>query len=125
MNKDDNKVVKLRQPSVPKARAVDAVSDVAITPRSFLTMSELEQDMFLKQLRERRLRAVEVMKQVEVAKQQANSVQAAYKLERKADQIQRQLDRINKGFEKLDELILSMRALSLQYTDVDITKTGD
>ena len=120
---DDNKVVKLHQPRVPsKARAADARLD-AITPRSFLTMSELEQDMFLQQLRDRRLRAVEVMKQVEHAKQQTNAAQASLKLERKADQIQKQLDKIDKAFERLDELVFSMRALALQYTDVDITKT--
>jgi len=125
MTKDDNKVVQLRQPRAPKARGAVPVVDAqnaAITPRSFLTMSELEQDMFLQQLRDRRLRAVQVMKQVERAKEQANDAQSSARIERKAEQIQKQLDKINVAFEKLDELIFSMRALSLQYTDVDITK---
>ena len=77
MSNDDNgKVVKLRQPQVNKpvagvgvgASSSGASVDEAINPKSFMNMSDLEQDMFLQQLRERRMRVVEVLKAAKAAK---------------------------------------------------------
>jgi hypothetical protein len=116
---DNNKVVKLRQPSVTAAAGV-CVDDTCITPKSLLNMTDLEQDMFLQQLRERRLRVVELMRQAAIAKQHTSSVAALMKLEKKQDQVERQLERTTKALEKLEELIYDMRALALQHTDIDI-----
>jgi hypothetical protein len=119
---DTNKVVKLRQPVGDANRAGVSV-DEAITPKSLLNMSDLEQDMFLQHLRERRLRVVELMRQATIAKQQATSVASLMKLEKKQDQVERQLERATKALEKLEELIYDMRALALQHTDIDIAHT--
>jgi hypothetical protein len=122
-NDDTNKVVKLRQPTAPQQGSSVGVSvDEAITPKSLLNMTDLEQDMFLQQLRERRLRVVELMRQATIAKQQATSVSALMKLEKKQDQVERQLERATKALEKLEELIYDMRALALQHTDIDIAR---
>ena len=119
MTKDDpSNVVKLRQPSTPAVAGV-AVDD-PITPRSLMTMTDLEQDMFLQHLRERRLRVVELMRAAEAAKQRASSVVTKMKLEKKGDQVEKQLERTTKALDKLEELIYDLRALTLQHTDVDI-----
>jgi predicted nucleic acid-binding Zn-ribbon protein len=119
-NGDNNKVVKLRQPQVNKPVAASSV-DEAITPKSLLDMSDLEQDAFLSSLRDRRMRAAEALRAAQEAKRYASSVQASVKLEKKADQVQRQLDRAGKALDKLEELIYDLRALTLQHTDMDIT----
>jgi predicted transcriptional regulator len=118
-NKDDtSKVVKLRQPAT--SVAAGAAVDGAITPKSLLNMTDIEQDMFLQQLRERRLRVVELLRQTAIAKQRATGVAVLMKLEKKQDQVERQLERTTKALEKLEELIHDMRALTLQHTDIDI-----
>jgi hypothetical protein len=119
MNDDDNKVVKLRQPK--SAGAV--MSDDPINPKSFLNMTDVEQDMFLQQLRERRMRAVETIKRAIADRANATSVAMALRMEKKHIQAQRQLDKVTKSLDKLEEYIFSMRALHLQFTDTDITKT--
>jgi primosomal protein N'' len=119
MTKDDpTNVVKLRQPTPTSAAGV-AIDD-PITPRSLMTMTDLEQDMFLQHLRERRLRVVELMRAAEAAKQRASSVVTKMKLEKKGDQVEKQLERTTKALDKLEELIYDLRALTLQHTDVDI-----
>jgi len=121
MTDDNNKVVKLRQPTV-KSSSAGASVDEAITPKSLLNMTDVEQDVFLNQLRERRLRAAELIKAAQVAKHQATSIASAIKIERKADQAQRQFDKASKALERLEELIYDLRALTLQHADIDITK---
>ena len=134
MSNDDNgKVVKLRQPQVNKpaagvgvgASSSGASVDEAINPKSFMNMSDLEQDMFLQQLRERRMRVVEVLKAAKAAKSQATSIAAKVKLERKIDQLEKQLERTTKALDKLEELVYDVRALTLQHTDTDITRVAD
>lgn len=120
---DKNKVVKLRQPSVSKPVAGVAV-DEAITPKSILNMTELEQETFLNQLRDRRMRAAQILKRAAEAKHQADTIASAIRLERKAEQAERQLEKVNKALDRLEEMIYSLRALHLQYTDTDITKSG-
>jgi hypothetical protein len=118
-NKDDkDNVVKLRQPVGNNTAGVRV--DDPIQPRSLLNMSDLEQDMFLQHLRERRLRVVELARAANVAKQRASSVSIKLKLEKKEDQVEKQLERALKSLDRLEELIYDMRALHLQYTDVDI-----
>lgn len=121
-NGDKNKVVKLRQPQVDKPVA-GAVVDEAITPKSILNMTELEQETFLNQLRDRRMRAAQILKRAAEAKHQADTIASAIRLERKAEQAERQLEKVNKSLDKLEEMIYSLRALHLQYTDTDITKS--
>jgi hypothetical protein len=117
---DDNKVVKLRQPQVtPKA---GVVVDDPISPKSLLNMTDVEQDMFLQQLRDRRLRAAEMIKQAQLAKHHATSIASSIKVERKAEQAQRQFIKASKALERLEELLYDLRALTLQHTDIDITK---
>jgi hypothetical protein len=121
-NDDTDNVVKLRQPVGNNSAGVgvdDADAD-AITPKSLLNMTDIEQDMFLQHLRERRLRVVELMRQAAIAKQHTTSVASLMKLEKKQDQVERQLERATKALEKLEELIYDMRALALQHTDIDI-----
>jgi len=129
MSNDDNgKVVKLRQPQVNKPAAgvgVGASVDEAINPKSFMNMSDLEQDMFLQQLRERRMRVVEVLKAAKAAKSQATSIAAKVKLERKIDQLEKQLERTTKALDKLEELVYDVRALTPKHTDTDITRVAD
>ena len=120
---DNNKVVKLRQPAVPTAAGVSV--DDAITPKSLLTMTDIEQDLFLQHLRERRLRVVELMRQAALAKHKITSAAALMKFEKKQDQVEKQLERSHKALEKLEELIYDMRALALQYTDIDIANVKE
>ena len=120
---DDNKVVKLRQHAVTSSAGVSV--DDAINPRSLLTMTDIEQDMFLQHLRERRLRVVELMRQAARAKQQITSAAALMKFEKKQDQVEKQLERTHKALEKLEELVYDMRALALQYTDIDFANVKE
>ena len=122
MADDNNKVVKLRQPQVNKPAAGVSV-DEAITPKSFLNMTQVEQDLFLQQLRDRRMRVVEVLRAATAARQLASSVAATVRLEKKAEAVQRNLDRATKALDKLEHSVYDLRALTLQHTDVDITKT--
>lgn len=121
MPDDKNNVVKLRQPTA-KSSSAGASVDEAINPKSFLNMTQVEQDMFLQQLRERRMRVVEVLKAAAAARQHASSVASTIKLERKAETVQRLLDRATKALDKLEEAVHGLRALTLQHTDTDITK---
>jgi len=118
---DDNKVVKLRQPQVDKPAAGVAADD-PINPKSILNMTDVEQDMLLQQLRERRMKAVEILKRADIARREATTVAIAIRIEKKAEQVQRQVEKADKALEKLEELIYGLRALALQHTDVDITK---
>lgn len=115
---DDNKVVKLRQPK--SAGAV--MSDDPISPKSFLNMTEIEQNMFLQQLRERRMRAAVVLQRAIADRANASSVAMAIRMEKKHDSVQRLLERATKAQDKLEEAVHAMRALHLQFTDTDITK---
>jgi len=120
MTDDNNKVVKLRQPTVTRAAGV--VVDDPINPKSLLNMTDVEQDAFLQTLRDRRLRAAELIKSAQQAKHHASSIASAIKLERKAEQAQRQYEKANKALERLEELLYDLRALTLQHADIDITK---
>ena len=92
---DNNKVVKLRQPQASPAAGVSV--DEAITPKSLLNMTDVEQDIHLQHLRERRLRVVELMREAARAKQHATSVSALMKLEKKEDQVEKQLETSTQG----------------------------
>ena len=120
MTDDNNKVVKLRQPS--KQAVAGVAVDDPIQPKSLLNMTDVEQDAFLQQLRERRLRAAEVIKAAQIAKHQASSIASAIKIERKAEQAQRQYIKASKALDRLEELLYDLRALTLQHTDADIGK---
>jgi len=113
-----NNVVKLRQPS----QVAGVVVDDPINPKSILNMTDVEQDVFLQQLRERRLRVVQVLKEAQRAKAQASSLASALRLEKKGEQVQKQLDKVTKAMDRLEELVYDLRALTLQHTDVDISK---
>ncbi len=123
MTDDKGKVVKLRQPAVTSAAGV-AVDD-AINPKSLLNMTDVEQEVFLNGLRDRRMRAAEQMRRAAHAKLQVTALAISIKLEKKADQVQRQYDKASKALDKLEELIYDLRALTLQHTDVDIAKVID
>jgi len=120
MTDGDNKVVKLRQPR-PKAVAGNAVDD-AITPKSFLNMTDVEQDVFLNQLRERRLKAAKLLKEAHIAKRHTESVNAMLRIDKKSAQVTSQLDKATKALDKLDQLLYDLRTITLQHTDIDITK---
>ena len=125
MAKDDNnKVVKLRQPQ-PKAVVGATASSDPINPKSLLNMTDVEQDMFLEELRQRRMRAVEILRQAALARQNAQSISNALKLERKAKQCEKELDKVTKSLERLEQALYDLRALTLQHTDVDITRAPD
>jgi len=121
MTDDKGKVVKLRQPTASSSSAGVAIGDV-INPKSLLNMTDVEQEVFLNQLRDRRMRAAEQMRRAAHAKLQVTALAISIKLEKKADQVQRQYDKANKALDKLEELIYDLRALTLQHTDVDIAK---
>lgn len=123
MTDDKSKVVKLRQPAVTSAAGV--VVDDAINPKSLLNMTDVEQEVFLNQLRDRRMRAAEAMRRAAHAKLQVTALAISIKLEKKADQVQRQYTKASKALDKLEELIYDLRALTLQHTDVDIAKVID
>lgn len=113
---DDTKVVKLRQPQTAAASDVDDV----ISPKSLLNMTEVEQNAFLDQLRERRLNAARMMKAANEARRHATTVASAVRLEKKAEQVLRQYERASNALDKLEESLFSLRALTLQHTDIDI-----
>jgi ABC-type uncharacterized transport system ATPase subunit len=120
MPKDDNNnVVKLRQ---PPAKVAGVGVDEAIQPKSLLNMTDVEQEVFLNTLRERRLRASQILKRAASVKRQADTVTNMIRLEKKTEQAQKQYDKASKAFDKLEELLYSLRAMALQHTDVDITK---
>lgn len=119
-NGDNGKVVKLRQPTQTRAAGVGV--DDPINPKSLLTMTEVEQNAFLQSLRDRRMRAVEALKSAAAARTHASTFMEAARLERKAEQVQRQLDKATKALDKLEEQLYGLRALTLQLTDMDISK---
>ena len=120
MTDDSNKVVKLRQPTQQSVAGVGV--DDPIQPKSLLNMTDVEQDAFLQQLRDRRLRASEMIKAAQLAKHHASSIATAIKVERKAEQAQRQYVKASKALDRLEELLYDLRALTLQHTDADIGK---
>ena len=85
-------------------------------------MTDVEQDAFLQSLRDRRLRASEMIKAAQVAKHQASSIASSIKLERKAEQAQRQYLIASKALDRLEVLLYDLRALTLQHADIDIGK---
>lgn len=125
MTDDNNNVVKLRQPPSTQTAAVAVGASDPIQPKSLINMTDAEQDMFLQHLRERRLRVVELLRAASAAKKEATTVAALVKLEKKQVQVTKQLDKATASLERLEELIYDMRALALQYTDIDITKVKE
>jgi hypothetical protein len=119
MSKDDNKVVKLRQ---PPAKVAGVGVDDAIMPKSFLNMTQVEQDMFLQQLRDRRLKAAKLLKEAHIAKRHTESVNAMLKIDKKSNQVTKQLEKAIKALDVLDVLLYDLRTITLQHTDIDITK---
>src|SRR6187402_1335569 len=106
MPKDDNNVVKLRQ---PPAKVAGVGVDDPIMPKSILNMTPVEQEVFLNVLRERRLRAAAVIKAAVHARHHADSVVTMMKLERKAELAAKQYERVSKAFDKLEEMLYSLR----------------
>jgi primosomal protein N'' len=90
-----------------------------ISPKTLADMTDLEQEMFLRVKRERRLRAAEAVKAANAAKAKANSLAGALKIEKKVDQLQRQLTKVDSAMDKMEELMHQLRALRLQYADDD------
>jgi hypothetical protein len=122
MTDDDNKVVKLRQ---PPAKVAGVGVDDPILPKSLLNMTQVEQEVFLAALQARRLRAAEIIKQAHVAKRQADSVANMVKIEKKAEQANKQYEKASKALDRLEILLYDLRALALDHTDVDITKVKE
>ena len=118
MAEDDKKVVPLR----PKSAA--ALVDEAITPKSLADMTELEQEMFLRTLRDRRLKASQILTAARAAKRHTATVQASVKLEKKIEAVQKQYDRVDAALNKLEDMLISLRALQLQLTDRTEVRNG-
>jgi hypothetical protein len=119
MTKDDNKVVKLRQ---PPAKVAGVGVDDPMLPKSLHNMTEVEQEVFLNSLRERRLRAAAIIKQAHIAKRQADSISSMVKIEKKAEQANKQYEKVDKALKRLEDMLYDLRAIALDHTDVDITK---
>jgi hypothetical protein len=60
-----------------------------------------------------------------VAKRQADSVANMVKIEKKAEQANKQYEKASKALDRLEILLYDLRALALDHTDVDITKVKE
>lgn len=86
-----------------------------IKPRSIVDMTDTEADAFLVALRERRLRAAEMIKQQKAAKAAVDSAVARQKIEKKIAQCERAEERLGVALDKLETLVFQLRALVLQH----------
>lgn len=84
-----------------------------IKPRSIVDMTDTEQDAFLLELRNRRLRAQQIIKEQREAAAAVESAKARDKIERKIAMCMRAEERVGKAIEKLEAELFSLRALVL------------
>lgn len=117
---DDN-IVKFTIKQNQQRQAAGLATD-PINPKSLLNMTEVEQELFLNNLRDRRIKAALIIAEADRVRTQASSLRSLAMLNKKQDQAQRQYDKASKAFDKLEQILYELRALSLQYTDVDITR---
>lgn len=120
---DNDNVIKLpvkghaKAPVQPQAAQAFSMSDAGpINPKSILDMTEVEQELFLRSLRDRRLKAAEAIANARAAKRQIANVQNNVRMEKKIEAVQKQHDRVATALAKLEEMVLSMRALQLHLT---------
>jgi hypothetical protein len=122
---DKNNVVKLRQPAVASkgATAAGVSVDDVINPKSLLNMTDVETGRIPAATPRTAYACCRSAACCSQNRARAESITAMVKLERKADQVEKQLEKATKALDKLEELIYALRALNLQHTDVDITQT--
>lgn len=85
-----------------------------IKPRSIIDMTDTEQDAFLIDLRNRRLRAQQLLKIAQEQKAAIASAAARMKIEKKAAMVARAEERVGAAIERLEEQLFQLRALVLQ-----------
>ena len=121
---DDTNVVRLKtkgavQPST--AQRSTASDDITIKPKSLLSMTDVELQAFLLQLRERRMKAVRVIKQAADASHSAKMLSNKDRMERKVAAAEKQLAKVDAALEKLEEYVRDLRAMQINYTNVPLT----
>lgn len=91
----------------------DTVPDF-IKPRSIADMTDTEADAFLVDLRNRRMKAQQLIKQQKEAKAAIASAAARAKIEKKIAQVERAEAKAGDAIDKLETLLFQLRALVLQ-----------
>ena len=124
---DKDNVVALRpvKPAQSKAAQAADVNAAPINPKSILDMTEVEQELFLRSLRDRRLRAVQLIEQARAAKRHIVNTQNNIRMEKKIEAVQKQHDRTAAALTKLEEMVMSMRALQLHLTPTSRVQHDD
>lgn len=103
----------LRRDAATAVPASDTIPEF-IKPKSIIDMTDTEADAFLVDLRNRRLRAQQLLKQANEQKAAIASAAARMKIEKKAAMVQRAEERVGAAIEKLEEQLFQLRALILQ-----------
>lgn len=78
-------------------------------------MSDTEVDAYLIGLRERRMAAQRVLHEANEKKKQINELANKLRLDKKCAQVQKQAETTEKHLEKLEQYVMDLRALRLQY----------
>ncbi len=108
---DDNNVISLVR---AKAENNDDFAEL-IAKKPFTAMTDNEQDMYLVQLREKRLAIAKHWEEAKAKKAELASVVARDKIERKIALTEKALERVDAAIEKAEKQIFDLRALRLQY----------
>lgn len=78
-------------------------------------MTDAEVDAYLIGLRERRMTAQRVLKEANEKKAAIQELANKLRLDKKCAQVQKQAETVEKNIDKLEQLIMDLRALRLQY----------
>lgn len=111
MNDTTDNVVKLRSGNA---------AEQAINPKSLANMTDVEQEAWLRSIRDRRLKAIVAVRDAHEKKVRATVISGMVKIEKKTAQIDKVTEKIDKDMEKLEQLLFDLRALQLQYVEEDV-----
>lgn len=78
-------------------------------------MTDTEVDAYLIGLRERRMTAQRILFEANEKKKQINELANKLRLDKKCAQVQKQVEMVEKNLDKLEQLVMDLRALRLQY----------
>ena len=84
-------------------------------PLTLDKMSDTEVDAYLIGLRERRMQAQRVLKEANAKKAEIQELANKLRLDKKCAQVQKQVEAVDKHIDKLEQLVMDLRALRLQY----------
>jgi hypothetical protein len=86
-----------------------------IKPRGIADMTDIDADMYMASLRDRRLKAAQQVSEAKQAKARVDNLNNRQKLERKIAQVERADIKAKEAVEKLEDLLIQMRTMVIQY----------